>query len=87
MPRYHFNVHGKSDLPDEAGRDFPDLDAARSDAVRLAGALIRDHGAKFAAGERWTMDVTDNKGLMLFSLHFTAADVPAADHLDDRSGS
>ena len=72
MPRYHFHVHDGRDFPDEIGDKLPDLDAARAMAVKLSGDCLRDHGCDFWNDEEWAMDVTDRRGLILFSLHFIA---------------
>jgi hypothetical protein len=77
MPRYHFNVHDGTSIPDPEGSELPDLASARVQAVRLAADLLREHRSFWNEGE-WKMDVTDGEGLILFSLLFLATDAPAA---------
>lgn len=55
MPRYLFKVCDGEDHPDLHGAEYPDLDAARKEPVRFAGALLTDHAAKFWASGKWTM--------------------------------
>jgi hypothetical protein len=50
MPRYFFNVGDGKDLPDLGGQELRDLKAAQTEAVRFAGALLREHGEKFWKG-------------------------------------
>ena len=80
MPRFHFNVHDGTNIPDVEGAELPNLDAARREAVKLSGALLRDHADQFWTGEQWTMDVTDERGLILFSLLFVATNAPSTGH-------
>lgn len=77
MPRYHFNVHDGVSLPDEDGYELPDLAAAQRCAVKLSGDLLREHGELFWTGEEWRMDVTDERGLILFTLMFVATHAPS----------
>lgn len=77
MPRYFFNVHDGSDLPDPEGTELADLDAARKYAVRYAACLLLDSSETFWGGTDWSMDVTDDQGLFLFTLHFVATEAPS----------
>jgi len=77
MPRYYFDVYDGTALPDAEGTELPDLASARNEAVRLAGALLRDSPETFRTGEEWHMDVFDDAGLLQFTLTFFATDAPA----------
>lgn len=77
MPRYHFNIHDGDDLPDIDGIELRDLAAARVEAVRLSGDCLRDHAHRFWDGDEWQMEVTDHRGLILFTLTFYATDAPS----------
>jgi len=78
MPRFHFNVRDGSDLPDRDGTELPDLRSARREAVKLAGQLLLDQPETFWEGSDWHVAVTDETGLILFRLDFTATDAPGA---------
>ena len=71
MPLYHFHLHNRIGfVPDEEGRELPDLKTARAEAVKAARALIADevlHG-HLELGSR--LDVTDAAGAILFTLRF-----------------
>ena len=77
MPRFHFNVHDGADLPDRTGTELADWQDARLEAIRLAGAILREDARRIALGEDWRMEVTDETGLMLFRLDFTVMETAA----------
>ena len=72
MPRYHFNVEDGQSVVDPEGTVLPDLQAARREAVRLAAGLLDDNAAEFWATGEWNLVVTDDTGLVLFTLTFFA---------------
>ncbi len=78
MPRYFFQVHDGAGTVDDDGMDFPDLAAARVEAVRLGGAILRDQAERFVEAQDWHLEVTDAAGLILFTLWFAAIDAPGA---------
>lgn len=74
MPRYFFHVHDGTSLPDADGTELPDLDAAREEAVRMAGTLLNEHARAFWSGEPWFMEVQDEWDVPLFTLSFAATE-------------
>lgn len=73
MPVYFFHVDDGSLNTDQDGTELPGMEEARTEAVSLAGAMLRDlDGGFWNHGGRWTMHVTDDQGCLLFSLHFSA---------------
>jgi hypothetical protein len=82
MPRYHFNVEDGQSIPDPEGTVLPDIEAARHEAIRLAGRLLDDHPAEFWDRGEWCVIVTDDAGRELFKLNFfaTSAETPTASH-------
>jgi hypothetical protein len=77
MQRYFFHVHDGTDYIDLEGCLLEDLQAARHHAVRYFGEMLSDHPTTFWNGEKWSMDVADAAGLILFSLYFLGVDAPA----------
>ena len=75
MPVFHFNVYDGVRLPDEDGTDLPDWRQAEIAAIELAGSLIRE-GAIEPLRE-WHMEVTDERGLILFTIDFDLRLSPA----------
>jgi hypothetical protein len=58
MPRYYFHVVDGHNITDNEGTEFPNLRHARAEAIRLAGAILRDEGDTFWDGTEWHMNVT-----------------------------
>jgi hypothetical protein len=76
MPRYYFNLKdGRVSLDDE-GTELADIKAARQEAVRFSGEVLRDGaGDSLWEGEPWRLWVTDQpngKGMTFFTLDFSA---------------
>ena len=78
MPRYYFHICDGEDIPDLHGAALPDVDAARKEAVRFAGALLSDHADKFWSTGEWYMRVTNEDDLTLFQLTFFSTHSAAA---------
>ena len=68
MPVYHFNLFDGEDRQDSVGSEHRDTGAAQIEAVRRMGGVLMDHAGRFWSGQEWTMQVTDARGLVLFSL-------------------
>lgn len=68
MPRYHFNsVDGQVDR-DADGMVLPDVRAARLEAVRYAGELLRDDPDRLWQSGQWSIDVTNDAGERVFAI-------------------
>jgi len=74
MRRFYFHLEDGTSLPDRDGTELPDLATARLEAVRLFGEMLSFHPEQFWDGDEWTMNVTDENGLTLFTLFFGAVD-------------
>jgi hypothetical protein len=48
MPRFHFNVHDGKNIIDEQGTELPNWQAARIEAIHLAGNILRDEAQSIA---------------------------------------
>ena len=82
MPRYFFHIFDGVDIRDYDGVELPDLTFARREALRYAGSLLDQASKRSSLGREWRMDVTDAKGLILFSLSFLVTDAPAVSGLE-----
>jgi hypothetical protein len=80
MPRFHFNVHDGVSKLDKKGTVLPDWQAARIEAVRLAGDILKHEAQRVALGEDWRLEVTDHAGLILFQMTFLVVASPAVTH-------
>ena len=74
MPRYFFHVLDGYSIRDTEGTELPDIYTAQTEAVWLSGAVIRELGGKFWDGESWELEVTDERGQVLFVLTFAVKD-------------
>ena len=74
MPRYFFHVIDGNEYPDTEGTVLANPDAARAEAIRTAGSILRDEGDQFWNGTEWQMNVTDAAGQSVLKLRFSADD-------------
>ena len=78
MPRFHFNVYDGVASPDDAGSDLTSVAEARVEAVMLFGSILREKAHEFWADQGMQLQVTDDSGLVLFTLSMSANVAPAA---------
>jgi hypothetical protein len=74
MPRYFFHVIDGKKFIDKEGSEHSGLRQARIEAIKLAGAILKDEGDQFWNGEQWHMNVTDASGQSVLKLRFSADD-------------
>ena len=74
MPRYFFDLHNDMDAVDVEGRDFPDLQAARSTAVKEARAMIcASVSVDGKINLRHCIKLRDESGAVVSVVHFEDA--------------
>jgi hypothetical protein len=79
--RFHFQVRTGTHVMVTEFADLPDTDHARVEAAKRIGLLLHAHAGKLWADEDWQMDVTDERGLILFVINVQAlqsAAIPCA---------
>lgn len=77
MARYFFHVeNGQSKLDDE-GLELPDPHAARVEAVRKLGDILRADPHHFWDHQSFKLTVTDENHLVLFVLDLSGVVAPA----------
>ena len=76
MPRYFFHVRNGRDFVDTEGTELPDKIAARTEAVRSSGEMLRGlkDDAGFWSGDDWLMSVTDEAGRPILTLRFSGTE-------------
>ena len=79
MPRYFFHVLDGYSTRDTDGTELPDIYAAQHMAIRTSGEILRDMGAKFWDGTEWRLEVSDDRGRVLFVLRFSAEEAALPD--------
>lgn len=72
MSRYFFDIKDGQDFPDLSGSDWPDLAAARVEAVRFSAEVLKEMPERFWHCEEWTMLVSNHDRKLLFTLKFRA---------------
>lgn len=82
MPRFYFNVIGRTAEIDEVGTDLLSAGHAKREGIGLAGALVT---ADFMThhGGRVLLEVTDEEGLALFHVDVASWESPALRALTD----
>ncbi|MFC5068878.1 DUF6894 family protein [Flaviflagellibacter deserti] len=70
MQRFFFHVIDGTFGIDSEGTELLDLDAARSEAIRTAGEILRHAPQPVYDGTEWQMHVTDESTRTLLKLTF-----------------
>jgi hypothetical protein len=77
MPRYFFNRTDGYVERDREGTELRDLSDARIQAIVFAGESLRDEPEKIWNGDDFRVEVTDDMGLLLFTVIASAIDAPS----------
>lgn len=73
MPFYNFEVRTPSHVMVTKGAELPDGTAARVEAARRIGELLRAHAGQLWVDQDWQMDVTNDVGLILYVIQVSAS--------------
>ncbi|TXN19610.1 hypothetical protein FV217_20750 [Methylobacterium sp. WL9] len=76
MARFFFNVFDGTGTTDTDGTELIDWQQARREAIRMAGLILINEGDKLQSGNGWTMEVSDEAGLVLFQLEVRFMETP-----------
>ena len=72
MPRFFFHLHNDMDVPDDEGKELPDLEAAREWAFRsirdLMGEMAKEEGRVVL---HHSVDIEDERGNVLSTVRFS----------------
>jgi len=72
-----FNLAGAVYDPDKEGIEMASIGAARIEAARYIGEMIRDRPTLVWAGEEIRVEVTDANQMVLFTIIAVGIDAPA----------
>ena len=72
MPRYFFHDQDGRGFSDTMGSVLDNADAARAEAVAVAGEQIKDHAKAFWTDHDWRMHVVDEAGATVCKLRFAS---------------
>jgi Domain of unknown function (DUF6894) len=71
MPLYHFNLlNGSGLIPDEEGRELPDLETARAEGIRGARSIIAEEVLDGHVDLSSRLEITDEAGNILIAISF-----------------
>ena len=74
MPRYFFHVHETEGIvEDEEGLDFPDLGAARADALEAAREIMATYIRKGLDVSHWSFEIADGSRWPVMAVPFSEA--------------
>ena len=74
MPCYHFNIqNGTGFIEDEEGRDLPDLDAVRAEALEGIRSILTEDVRKGYLDLGGRIEVLDEAGSLLLVVPFADA--------------
>jgi hypothetical protein len=74
MQKFYFHLSDGHQMRDLVGTDFPSLDAARLEAVRIAGEWLRDNADTVAERRALRFDVSDANRKILTSIAVSVMD-------------
>jgi hypothetical protein len=77
MPRFHIHLRTESHVADTLSVDHGDHTALRVEVARFVGETLRDHARQVWVDEDWRVDVTDDRGLILYVMNISATNTSA----------
>ena len=79
MPRFFIHTNNPADAgtQDNEGMEFASVQDAKAQAVVYAGRLLSEAGEKFWDRADFELTVTDEKGLILFTMRMVGTEAPA----------
>ena len=75
MPKFFFNL--QDGVPDREGVELPDVATAKVVAVHTACAIVSQNAPDIIERGEWQMMVSDEHGLVLFSVTLFTTEAPA----------
>jgi len=79
VPRFFFHTNHPSEagIQDDVGFQFPNVHAAKCEAVAYAGRMLCDAALNFWNTADFELTVTDDKGMILFTMSAVGTEAPA----------
>lgn len=74
MSKFYFHTDG---LEDRDGLELKSVQAAKCEAMKLAGLIVCDEVTDIWENAEWTVTVTDERHLTVFELRVLGTDAPA----------
>lgn len=70
MPRFYFDLHNDMDAVDFEGKELPDLNQAKQQALIEARAMLEDSAGNGRINLNHFIQVRDDRGNVVHRLHF-----------------
>lgn len=80
---YNINLRTKSHIADIMEVDSASVDDLRIEVARFVSEMLRDHALAIWVDQDWQVDVTDERGFILFVLQLSAYASPLAKSAPD----
>jgi D-lyxose ketol-isomerase len=77
VPRFFFHTNNPQAQGGAEGIEFESIAVAKCEAVRYAGQLLCDEAQHFWDHADFELTVTDEKGLILFTMRVLGTEAPA----------
>lgn len=77
MPRFNLNVRTESHIAATMIVEKDDLHSLRLEMAQFVGNLLKNHAELIWSDEDWQIDVSDDRGLIIYAMHVSAFKTPA----------
>jgi hypothetical protein len=77
LPKFHIGLRSDTHLNETLTVERDDLTALRIELARFVGDLLKEHAEIIWQDQDWRVDVTDEKGLILYVMEISATDSAA----------
>jgi hypothetical protein len=77
LPIYRINLRTESHIAETLTVEHEDETELRVEVARFVGQTLNDHALQIWVDQDWRVDVSDDKGLILFILQVTAFNAAA----------
>jgi hypothetical protein len=77
VPLYHIGLRSETHLNETLDVERDDLTGLRVELASFVGELLKDHAELVWEDQDWRVDVTDDKGLILYVMEIHASDTAA----------
>jgi hypothetical protein len=69
MPRFYFHTEDGRFFPDEQGTEFPDVESAKIEAVKVLCDILKDDPQEYWLHEHFAIIVADESKEPLFAIN------------------
>ena len=77
MASYNIQLRTKTHVRETLKYEGADYTALKVEVARFVGEMLKEHANEIWVDEDWRVDVTDAKGMILYTMHVSAAEASA----------